>query len=127
MNRVWRIVFVTLGLVIAAAVFGGIAGALALAIAVALTDGFRAAMDPTLWIIGAWIGAALGVLLGPAAAWGFLRHVPFGRLFTRAVAGTVIGGVVCWFVAPPLALFGACIGFFTAAITMSVKSKELRA
>lgn len=37
------------------------------------------------------LGGACGFLLGPAAAFGFLRRVPLGRLFAETALGAALG------------------------------------
>lgn len=123
MNRAMRILLVTLGLFVAGGVLGGVAGAVGLAIALALTDRLAAATDVSLLTIGAFFGTVLGAFAGPAAAWLALRRVPFGRMFSGSVGGTVLGGVIGWILGPGMipmdtALFGAFGGFCTATFLM---------
>src|SRR3990170_6476435 len=96
MNRPFRILAVTVGLIVAGAVFGAIAGGVAFGIATLITEGPAAAADPSVLLIGGFFGGPIGAVTGPAVAWLLLRHVSLGRLFSGAVLGTVVGGVAGW-------------------------------
>lgn len=135
MARLLHILKVTLGLAVACVLFGAIAGGGALTIAIAVTEGPAMAADPGWFVIGGLFGATLGAITGPAVAWLLLRRVPFGRLFTGAVVGTVIGGVAGWlvpstpdpFVQIDNALLCAFAGFLASAVVMSVRARRFSA
>ena len=123
MNRPLRIVAVTVGLVGAGAVFGALAGAFALALGLALTDGPMVAAEPWVVSIGAYFGAPIGAVSLPIVAWVWLRRVALGRAIGGSVVGTVVGGVLGWIVpsdpAPVIEpLVSAFLGFVTAAVVM---------
>jgi hypothetical protein len=89
-----RVAAVTGGLV----VVGGIAGALASALAVmfivlweqgAVAPAFQAPLLSAALVFGALYGA----VLGPLAAWVLMRHVPLGIAIGGTMLGTLIGGV----------------------------------
>ena len=115
-----RVVAVTLGLIGAGAVFGALAGGIALAISVLITEHDTSGSG---LVIGAFFGAPLGAIAAPTAAWLLLRRVPLGRVFAGSVAGTVLGGVMGWVL--PFAgdqvvngLFSAVLGFAFATVWM---------
>lgn len=118
MNRPLRIVAVTLGLIIAGAVFGAIAGALALAISLTVMGAQMFALT-----FAAVVGGALGAVTAPVLGWLLLRHAPLGQMFVGAVGGTVVGGVVGWFVVLSSygidgALYGAFIGCLVSTLVL---------
>ena len=88
------------------------AGLLALVFA-----GPAAVLDPDLHAFAGSIGAACGAVLGPAAAFGFMRRVPLGRLFAGTAAGTVAGGVAGFMLGIGLVgvVGAAALGFSAAA------------
>ncbi|HZF68524.1 MAG TPA: hypothetical protein VEZ47_10835 [Gemmatirosa sp.] len=95
-----RVACITLGLVAA----GGVLGALAAALAAVLGFGVFAALigrqllDPAAALfvggVAARIGAALGIVVGPLAAWLLLREVPLGRALLGTTLGALIGGLL---------------------------------
>jgi len=115
-----RVVAVTLGLIGAGAIFGALAGGIALSISLLITENDTSGSG---LMIGAFFGAPLGAIAAPTAAWLLLRRVPLGRVFAGSVAGTVLGGVVGWvlpFAADQVGngLFGAVAGFAFATVWM---------
>lgn len=79
-------------------------------------------LDDALYLFGLGAGAVLGTLLGPLAAFGFLRHVPLSRLFPVTIIGAALGGVIGLFaitLAPEhdisIILTCGAAGFFLAA------------
>lgn len=78
-----------------------------------------------LFALGSQAGAVLGVLLGPIAAFGFMRRVTLGRLLAATTLGATRGGFV-GFVAGALVLphglaiasviSGGVVGFGVAAL-----------
>ncbi|MET0794221.1 MAG: hypothetical protein ABW061_22050 [Polyangiaceae bacterium] len=120
-----RALTVTLGLACAGALFGGMAGAAGLAIALFF--------EPRSWRLGfeccqfaGSVGAALGAIGAPTVTWVMLRRVPLGQLFTRLTLGTTAGAIFGWFAfsgvdliwGPTLAAFAA---FLATAIALSFK------
>ncbi len=121
MSRPVRILAVTLGLLVAGAVFGAIAGAAALAISELLAE--TRDYDYFGLEFAAVTGALIGGIATPPVAWLFLRRVPLGRLFVGSVGGAVLGGVIGW--TAPVAgdqiengVLGAFIGFIITAAMM---------
>jgi hypothetical protein len=117
-NRPFRILAVTVGLIVAGAVLGATAGALALAIALTLTEGQVYGLE----FAGAF-GAVLGAVTAPVVALVLLRRVPLGRMFVGLTSGTVVGGVFGWIVAVVpdqvgSALLSAFVGCLAAAVSM---------
>jgi hypothetical protein len=121
-----RVVAVTLGLVGAGAIFGALAGAVALGFSLQIThpswsDGFA---------FGAFLGAPLGAASAPVLSWLLLRRVPLGRIFVGLVAGTIFGGIVGWFTTTPggeiesNGLAGACIGCLVACMWLRYRARD---
>ncbi|MGH7520854.1 MAG: hypothetical protein ACREMI_06220 [Gemmatimonadales bacterium] len=125
MSRALKIARVVLGLVGVGAVFGAIAGAVAITIATSLDGGPW--LDVALFV-GIWFGAPLGAIAAPVLGFSLLRRVPLGRLFVGCAAGTAIGGVVGWIVSAPTAnvaingLAGAVIGCVVSAVNLWYRS-----
>jgi hypothetical protein len=84
-----RIALVTAGLMIAGGVFGTIAGMLVLTAWMAVMEGPGAVFDGLGFLLELSLafGGGLGAVLGPLAAWVFMRHVPLWL----AVGGTTLG------------------------------------
>jgi len=121
-----RIVAVTIGLAVAGAAFGGIAGVLVLGTISVLTPGFEAFGEPLLFAVAATLGALLGAGCAPLAGWLLLRRVPLGRAFRGLTLGTIAGGVLGWFVPLPVdkvnrSLIAGALGFLCAAIIMRIR------
>jgi hypothetical protein len=118
-----RVAAVTGGLI----VVGGIAGALATAIAVAAvllaTDARQLFRHPEILVFAGAVGAAFGSVLGPLAAWLLMRHVPLGVAIGGTMLGTLAGGVaallldhgVTTYLVLPL------LGFFLAALVIRLR------
>lgn len=77
-----------------------------------------------LFALGSQTGAALGILLGPIVAFGFMRRVSLDRLFGATAMGAARGGFVGYVVgalvlphgaAIAAVLSGAVVGFGIAA------------
>jgi hypothetical protein len=135
MAHVGRIIAITLGLSAAGVVFGGIAGALALALSLAIGGSFDLFSHPAAFAVPAALGAVIGAIGAPAMAWLLLRHVPLGKAVAWSTLGTVAGAVVGWTVAVALhdatpwlhtsmgdevkgAILGALVGFLVAAFVL---------
>jgi hypothetical protein len=146
MARVGRIIAVTLGLSVAGAIFGALAGVTALVLLVALNGSaeFLSLRTLQMLVIPAIIGASLGALGAPAIAWLLLRYVPLGKAIAWSTVGTVAGGVVGWTLAVALpdaspgidtavggqvkgAVLGAVGGFLAAAIVLRLRASVGRA
>lgn len=96
MERPARILAVTLGLTLTGAVFGGLAGVVAFAFAILITEGSIGAGDFQILPFAGYFGSAIGAVAAPAAGWLLLRRVPLGRAVVSTVAGAVAGGVIGW-------------------------------
>ena len=99
MPRLVRIALVLAGLATAGAALGAMAAGGALASSYAL----RGLWEPYFYgdaAAAAWLGGALGVVLGPACALGFLRRVPLWLALVGPTAATYVGGVLgeFWYV-----------------------------
>jgi hypothetical protein len=123
-----RLIAVTIGLSLAGAGFGALAGAMVLITSVLLSRGADAVTDPIILVLGAMPGAILGAACAPVAGWLLLRRVPLGRAFGGLTIGTVLGGVLGWFL--PLAdnritssIVVGAFGFLLAAIVLRVRHK----
>lgn len=124
-RRFGRIVLVTLGLMLAGAVFGAIAGGAALQL-VFLISGDPLTVDA--FVIGGFFGAPLGAITAPLLSWLLLRRVSLGRMFLVCSCGAAIGGVVGWFLiglrwdlVGPLA--GAFVGCALSALILSSRTR----
>jgi hypothetical protein len=117
-----RILAVTAGLVAGGALFGGLAGAVALTLLLALFGDF----NWDLLLLAARMGAWLGAFLLPIAGWTLMRRVPLWRALAGTIVGTVIGGLLGTalglflypfglMVGPPL---GGILGFIYATIRL---------
>ncbi len=124
-----RRVQLTLSLATFGAFAGAVAGGLsALVVGAVLDRSARALFDGSLLLFGATLGAPLGAVLLPLAAWTLLRHVPFGRAFVGTVAGTLIGGFAGWFIAHDAhvllrAIGGGIVGFVVAATLLRLRTR----
>ena len=135
MSRPIRIFAVTMGLVLAGATFGAIAGIVAFPLAILLTEGFLGPADIEIVGSAGSLGAIIGSVASPIAAWLLLRRVPLGRAVLWSTVGAVVGGVIGWTlggrfdsflnrVVPALgdafgtAILGAIIGFLITALVL---------
>ena len=124
-----RIVAVTLGLVGAGALFGALAGAVALAASLLITENDASGYG---LLFGAYFGAPLGAITAPVIGWLLLRRVPLGRMFVGSAAGTAIGGTIGWITTTSGAadavngLAGAFIGCVVAGITLRYRATDAR-
>ena len=122
MSYVRRLVLVNAGLVFAGAVAGAVAAVVGLAISLLMTE-HSLRLDPFAYAFAAEIGATLGAVGAPLLGWLVLRHVPLGRAFGWAAAGTVIGGALGWLGhTNPIAAGGA--GMVTASIAARMYSRR---
>jgi hypothetical protein len=119
--RATRILLVLLGLALAGAIMGAVAGSIVtVSVGVAL-EGPRALGHAFLYGAGAVFGAICGAVLAPVASFAFLRHVPLWRVFVDTAIGTIVGGVATALlhVSVPLVLVAGTAGFFAAAARLA--------
>lgn len=113
-----RAIWVTLGLTVAGAVFGAMAGAVAqVAWMLVEWDGwFR---YPEVLLFGTALGAVAGAVLAPLTAWLLMRHVPLGLAFGGTLLGTVAGAAVGATIGSlPGAIYGGFIGYAASALVL---------
>jgi hypothetical protein len=128
MNQAGRILAVTAGLMVGGAIFGAVAALAALAIGLAATGQAHALLETDALAAVGSVGAILGGLLFPAAAWLLMRTVPLGLALLGTVTGTTIGGAAGWLLAShdldrvPQALIGGVIGFVIASILLRIRA-----
>ena len=125
MARSRRILGVTLDLVGLSALAGAACGAVIPVAALFMTGRYDIiAYDAgRLTAFGAVVGALMGGVAGPAAAWGLLRRVPLGQAVLWGAAGTVVGALVGELLAPlnpytramPGVIPGSILGLLTAS------------
>jgi hypothetical protein len=118
-----RIIAVTIGLSFAGIVFGGLAGAVILAIVLVVSQKLDSLTEPRLFAIAATVGAMLGAVCAPIAGWLLLRYVPLGRAFAGLTVGTIVGGAIGWFLQVSAdrgnaLLIAATVGFLGAAVVL---------
>ncbi|MFL5381445.1 MAG: hypothetical protein ACJ8GN_02850 [Longimicrobiaceae bacterium] len=125
-----RILAVTAALVAGGALFGGLAGAIAITLVLALFGTF----EWGLLLLAARMGATLGAVLLPIAGWLLLRRVPLWRALTGTIVGTVVGslvGLALGFLLYPLGIIvgpvlGAILGFLFAATRLRRRFPAVR-
>jgi len=123
-----RVVGVTLGLVGAGAILGALAGAVALAASVLITENDTSGFG---LVVGAYFGAPLGAITAPVLGWLMLRSIPLGRMFVVAAGGTAVGGIIGWITTTSgtaevvNGLSGAFIGCVVASITLRYRALSL--
>jgi hypothetical protein len=93
--RAMRIALITGGLMAAGAVFGGGAGVVAGAAWVLVEEGGGGVRENAeiLRVMGV-LGGMLGAVLGPAAAWLLMRHVPLWLAVGGTTLSTMAGGIL---------------------------------
>jgi hypothetical protein len=141
MTRATRILAVTAGLVVAGAVFGAVAGAVAFGIVVLLARQTTAGSALGMLAFPAFFGAVIGAVAAPTAGWLLLRTVPLGRAVGWTTLGAVTGGMGGWLLATGLGTrftghvpvlgnaieagtVGAVIGFVAAALLARRRSRR---
>jgi hypothetical protein len=81
-----------------------------------------------LFPVAAFVGGAVGVLLGPLSAWTLMRHVPIWKAIIGTALGTMLGFIVgSWlgiFLHHSLdwAIGASVLGFLLAALTLRLRS-----
>jgi hypothetical protein len=91
--RLIRFATVGLGVTLGCIVSGAAAGVLCAGLLGLTTVGPRALFEGVeLYGLAAIIGGICGFVVGPLAAFGFLRRVPLGRLFIETALGATLGG-----------------------------------
>ena len=134
MASVRRVLAVTGGLAVAGLVVGavvgvGVAGAF-IALSLLTRSGGVWNVGSTL-LFSAMFGGALGLVLGPLAAWLLMRHVPIGRALGQTALGTAIGSFLGLLLVmfpvllipfPPLVL--GLAGFAAAAVRLRITHRR---
>ncbi len=126
MNRPARVALVTTGLVGVGALFGAVAGTIAVAISLTI-DGLQSLIAAA--YLGALFGAPLGGIAAPILGWSLLRRVPLGKMFVGCAAGTIIGGVIGFMLSTRLGdimiggLGGALLGCLGVAVILRSSSR----
>ena len=134
MASVRRVLAVTAGLAVAGLVVGAVVGVVVagafIALSLLTTTGGVWNVGSTL-LFSAMFGGALGMVLGPIAAWLLMRHVPIGRALGQTAIGTAIGSflglVLVMFPVllipfPPLVL--GLAGFAAAAVRLRLTHRK---
>jgi hypothetical protein len=127
MSRATRILAVTGGLILTGALLGGIAGAAALGVSLAITEGLGRQLPGAL-LFGGILGAAIGSVAAPLAGWILLRRVPLGRAIGWTTLGAVAGGVIGWLLRldvpgpVPAPIAGALVGFLIPALILRLRT-----
>jgi hypothetical protein len=117
--RAARIAAVTAGLVAA----GAVAGTVVTTAIGMLWSPLDPRFLPGAFMFGLGIGAPVGAVLGPIAAWLLMRHVPLGRAIGGTALGTFAGAVPgVMLMLPGIAYMGAVLGFGVAAIYLSART-----
>lgn len=91
-QRFLRIGGVAAGITAASIATGAVAG-IGCMLCLEARDKFNL-FELDLLFYAAWIGAVYGLMLGPVAVLGFMRHVPLGRLFGEMCVATIITGTI---------------------------------
>lgn len=116
-----RAILVTLGLSVAGAVFGAVAGVGAQFVWM-LAEGEQIWSYPPVFIIGAAMGTAAGAILAPLTAWLLMRHVPLGLAFGGTLLGTVAGAAVGGVIGSLMgAIYGGFIGYGASAVMLRLR------
>jgi hypothetical protein len=117
---------------VAAGAFSGFL--VAITLDVASGGFFHRPLDGDFYLFGANVGGVLGAVLGPAAAFGFLRRVPIGRLFGQTIVGTALGGLAGLWLGETvyrigdgfyMIIGGGVLGFSIAAARLWWRSRQL--
>ena len=127
----FRLARVVLGVTGACVMAGAVAGVLCAAALLLIIGDLRSTiLDPGVYVVAGMVGGVCGLILGPAAAFGFLRRVPLGRLFAETAIGAALGGLAGFMLSgpldvdPALALVAAACGFAVAVTHLSWRHRE---
>jgi hypothetical protein len=113
-----RAILVTLGLGVAGAVFGAVAGVGAQLVWM-IADGEQIWHYPPIFYFGAVMGMVAGAILAPLPAWLLMRHVPLGLAFGGTLLGTVAGAAVGGMIGSLMgAIYGGFIGYASSALVL---------
>lgn len=118
---------VTVGLAGAGAVAGALVAIVTSTLVILVAGGAR--FDWVAYAVTGVVGAACGVLLGPAIAWLLLRSLPIGPAILQASIGAAIGGVLAWLFSPlglPGVLALAALGGLLAALRLRYAQRRRR-
>jgi len=119
-----RVVLVTAGLAGAGGVAGAVVAMATFTLLAWATNG--PVFDLVAYLVTGIVGAACGVVLGPAVAWLLLRSVPLGKAILQTSIGAAIGGVLGW-VFPTWGLLGmlgfAGLGAVLAAVRLRLSPR----
>jgi hypothetical protein len=126
-SRAVRIIVATLGLSAAGAIFGGLAAAIAVVLwGTIVTGDLPFALDAM--VFAGTVGAGLGAVLGPVAAWGLLRHVPLGIAVLGATLGAFLGGSVTALLQAGNPLIGGAVGLISGSVFLRYRyARKLKA
>src|SRR5687768_7311331 len=128
--RFGRAVAITASLSLVGAVIGAAVGGV-LVSAWSLSIPFTGRDRAGIVAVASLISAVLGAILAPTTAWLFLRRVQIGRAIAHTTVGTALGATVGLIVDRvvldgtmlQLALVGALIGFFAAAVRLRLATR----
>ena len=120
-----RLLVVIAGVTCACVVVGAIAGVVCAALFLVASGGFRDLLlgAGPVYAYAAAVGGVSGLVLGPLATFGFLRHVPIGRLFLEGGAATALAGLLGLYLnlSVPGTLGLAAAGFLAAGARLAVR------
>jgi hypothetical protein len=117
-----RVVVVGLGLIVTGAAVGGVCGVVAISLILGVAGKLP---DAGVALVAGLFGGALGAVLGPAAGFSILRHVPLGRAIGWTAVGAIVGGLI----GVPLTLgliVGPVVGFGVAALALYASVRRSR-
>ena len=122
----------TIGALLGLALVGGLLGALAGAMTVAVgLFAIEVRHGHLIWpftafgtLFGCLVGGCFGAVLTPSVVFTPWRYVPIGRLFAYLTIGTMLGGGASALILaePNAAVLGGLAGFFIAGHRVSVRS-----
>jgi hypothetical protein len=118
-NRTTKVVG---GIILASTAGGALAGITTVALLALAFGPLSGLLDLRIYAFAGSIGAGCGAILGPAFAFGLLRHVPLGRLFAETGAATVVAAIAGLFVLPPgivATVSAGAVGFAAAAARLA--------
>lgn len=120
-----RVAVVTLVLVAAGGLLGGLSAAIAIAMALSVRLDWSWLSDRGILVFAGIYGAVVGGILAPLVSWVFLRAVPLGKAMFRTTVAAAIGGAiggVFLFVNPLIPIAGAVFGFLVEAANLYLKA-----